>query len=72
MKSRAILHLLVKPLPENITAAAMRLLPHRLGEPAALAIIENWERHAGIKTDALLPYEQRWSLMMRGQKYYRA
>jgi hypothetical protein len=39
----------------------------RLGEPAILALIENWERSVGFKAEVTTPLEQRWTMMMHGQ-----
>ena len=39
----------------------------RQGEPAILALIENWERSVGFKAEVTTPLEQRWTMMMHGQ-----
>ena len=44
-------------------------LMRRLGEPAAIAIVDNWERYVGMQVNIVRPCEQRWILMMRGQRY---
>ncbi|MEJ0063926.1 MAG: hypothetical protein WDO70_12250 [Alphaproteobacteria bacterium] len=36
----------------------------RQGEPATAAIVENWERHVGLRADAATPLERRWAIMM--------
>lgn len=42
---------------------------NRLNKPATNEVIENWERHAGLKAIVTLPVEQRWALMMCGQQF---
>lgn len=36
----------------------------RHGEPAAQAILENWERHIGVRHNVTTPLEQRWREFM--------
>lgn len=38
----------------------------RHGEPAVLAIIENWERHSGVQTSAGECLSRRWQVLMQG------
>ena len=37
----------------------------RQGEPAVLAIIENWEFHVGVRGEITVSLEDRWDRMMQ-------
>ncbi len=37
----------------------------RHGEHGAQALLENWERHQGIKHPHTMPLERRWEIFMR-------
>jgi len=37
----------------------------RHGEPAVFAILENWERHMGVKSNVTESLSQRWQALMQ-------
>lgn len=37
----------------------------RHGEPAVLAILENWERHMGVRASVTEPLSKRWAALMQ-------
>ncbi len=43
-------------------------LQQRLGEPAMMAVIENWERSVGLQPDAAKPLQGRWLYMMHSRR----
>ena len=43
-------------------------LAQRLGEPAVMAVIENWERSVGIVPDTAQPVQSRWLYMMHSRR----
>ena len=72
MKTHASTHQLsLRSQRRGLTIAA-RALIRRLGEPSTIAIIENWERHVGLKHDVTMPFEQRWAFMMGSEQHHDA
>ncbi|MBP7251950.1 MAG: hypothetical protein KBA75_00535 [Alphaproteobacteria bacterium] len=43
-------------------------LTQRLGEPAMMAVIENWERSVGMLPDTEQPLHSRWLYMMHSRR----